>query len=92
MGVRNMKYKKGDRVECVIGYQGGVFPGETGAVLWASGDSVGVRWDNYRPKRHSCSNLCETGHGWNVPTDHLKLETLTLDLGELPVLDIRDIL
>ena len=87
-----MKYKAGDRVECILGYQGGVFPGERGTVLWTSGDNVGVRWDEYRSKRHSCGELCEMGHGWNVPAGHIKLETLDLDLGELPILDIRDIL
>lgn len=87
-----MKYSAGDRVECILGYQGGVFPGESGTVLWTSGDSVGVRWDEYRSKRHSCGELCELGHGWNVPASHLKLETLDLDLGELPIIDIRAIL
>ena len=76
-----MKYKAGDRVECILGYQGGVFPGERGTVLWTSGDGVGVRWDEYRSKRHSCGELCEMGHGWWVPYRFLEVVE-ELDLGD----------
>lgn len=86
-----MEYSVGDRVECIRGYQGGVFPGELGTVVSISISGLGVRWDDKLERRHTCGNRCERGHGWNVAFECVK-PLAPDDLGELPVLDIREIL
>lgn len=85
-------FQKGDRVKCITQYMQGVKPNDTGIVVGVEWDFLYVRWDTYSFERHSCGGLCEPGHGWNVPMNCVELETLNLDYGELPVLDIASIL
>lgn len=85
-------FQNGDRVKCVKKYMSGANPGDTGIVLSVEYDFLKVRWDTFSTRRHSCDGLCEPGYGWNVPMDHVELELLSVDYGELPVLDIASIL
>ena len=85
-------FQKGDRVKCIKGYMSGAVPGDTGTIVSVEYDFLKIRWDTYRCRRHSCDGLCEPGYGWNVPMNYVELEMLSIDYGELPVLDIASIL
>lgn len=82
----------GDRVVCTRPYQGGVEPGEAGIVIGIQYDLVYIRWDEYSSIRHNCDGLCERGHGWNVPLNRIKPERCDVDFGELPILDIMELI
>lgn len=85
-------FQKGDRVKCIKKYMHGARPGDTGIIVSVEYDFLKVRWDTFSTNRHSCDGLCEPGHGWNVPMNYVALETLDVDFGELPVLDIASLL
>ena len=87
-----MKFQAGDRVRCLKRYGEGSNPGDTGTVLLDGKYLVKVEWDEFMDCRHDCGGLCEHGYGWNVPRENLELLRLELDLGELPVLNITDLL
>lgn len=87
------KFKIGDRVCCIQSYQGGIFPGDCGVVMCYDGiGRAGVNVDGYREERHSLKGRVEDGHGWYVPESLLELEKIDVDFGELPVLDITNLL
>lgn len=85
-------FQKGDRVKCIRNYMEGAKVGDAGTVVGVEYNFLKIKWDVYSHVRHSCGGLCETGYGWNVPMGYVEPETLDVDFGELPVLDIASIL
>ena len=48
--------------------------GQTGVICeMHDPDFVGVNFNEYNIRLHSCEGKCEKGHGWNVLTHSLKL-------------------
>lgn len=87
------EFKIGDRVRCVEGYGDGAVPGDTGTVIgYDSFGTVYVKWDDYRDCRHDCWGRCEEHYGWNVPYSHLEYDVCENDFGELPALNVMDVL
>lgn len=86
------RFSVGDRIRCIESYQNGIFPDECGVVVnhdWQG--RVGVRMDEYLPRRHGLQGQTDKGHGWWVPERCLEHEA-TQDFGELPMLDIAGLL
>lgn len=57
-----MEFKTGDRVRVTVSCWAGAKLGEHGTVIGKADDgSYRVKFDEYDPCRHSCSNNCDEG-------------------------------
>ena len=56
-----MNLQVGDRVQIGNGLK---WSGETGTVIKVCQGSVGIEFDGYSPRRHSCDGLTQRGYGW----------------------------
>lgn len=85
-----MNFQVGDRVVAIKTY-GPVEIGDTGTYVHTHKHfpKHGVRWDKKGPRKHSCSDHCEKGHGWYMPGECLRFEDIP-DLGDLPDADLRE--
>lgn len=71
-----MKFKIGDRVECIKVHDYGPNVGEKGEIKKIPSSGMfnpGVRFDNSFDSGHSLEGDCKDGHGWFLPEDNLKL-------------------
>lgn len=71
-----MKFSIGDRVSAVPDYPSGnmsIRAGDQGTVCQVASDYVvGVRWDSEIEGGHTCSDRCESGHGWRVDVGEIE--------------------
>lgn len=70
------KYRVGDRIICIKDYGIGATRGDLGTVIKLFDNpkiAPTIRWDDYRPCRHSAGGLCENGHGWFIYHKNIEL-------------------
>ena len=67
----------------------GVSRGQTGYVCditsMRNKVNIGVRWDEYNGRFHTCNGSCENGYGWFVPYN--MLDCIMEDMGEIMTSD-----
>ena len=66
-----VKFKKGDRVECIKEY-GVVSVGRVGVVKIDDSTYIGVSWDGLR-SGHTLNGRLDKSSGYNVPPKHLNI-------------------
>lgn len=71
-----MKFKVGDRVRCIKGFDGVNLAGKTGTVVELCGDDrVGVDFDDAFFMGHECAGTARNGHGRYGYNNQLELLT-----------------
>lgn len=70
----NNKFKIGDRVKCIKGYQhNSDIVGQYGRIMQCDeNDNIGVCFDKKIRSGHSLGGNCPDGHGWSVPASYIQ--------------------
>lgn len=81
-----MNFKIGDRVKSLTDDGSGLHYGEYGKVIEVQRNGIPiVRWDEFRPGRHTADERVENGHGWFVfKRDAVELVEEVEDFGDMP--------
>lgn len=87
-----MKFNIGDRV-CITASLGGdsrrdLGKGDTGTVVYISGNRAGVEWDKELLDGvvgHNCNGRCKSGHGWYINSKCIELceDAISIDVSFL---------
>jgi hypothetical protein len=67
------KFKKGNRIKCIKGYESDIILNKIGTVLCDPiSEYIKVGFDEFI-NGHTCGGLCDYGYGWNMPKDYVIL-------------------